>query len=115
MKIFRMGHQKFSKLEQEVSVRQDSIRAGLTLHSESGRVTQVTGVQSARTRNGTEVMIAPNGAVINHPEHGTMELPPGAYEVDQVREARPEEERARTIRFEAPDETTTALRREHLD
>lgn len=114
-RTYRFGHHIFRVLDKPISVGRESVREGLFLHSESGRITQVAGVQSAKTRDGTEVMFAPNGAVIDHPEHGTIELPPGTYQVDQVREARPEEERARTLVFESPRQEPTSLTREQLD
>lgn len=113
--IFRIGHVVLRKQVEPISVLQETIHSNLELHSESGRIVEVSGVQSGRTRMGTEVMIAPSGATINHPEHGILEIPPGTYEVSQVREARPEEERVRGIRFEPPLSATSALTREQRD
>jgi hypothetical protein len=115
MRTYRIGHTILRQQDREVPVQRSTIKPGLKLRSESGRIVDVAGVQSARTVDGTEVMIAPNGAVIDHPEHGTIEIPPGTYEVSQIGEAKPEEERARGIRFESPQETPTSLTREQRD
>lgn len=115
MKIWRMGHSVFRLLEHPIPVLADSLRNGMDLKSENGRVTHVDGVRSGRPTSGGVVMVAPDGAEITHPEHGRMELPPGAYAVEDVREARPEEERARRLRFETPAERTTALTTSQMD
>jgi hypothetical protein len=114
-KIFRIGHQVFTKIETNVSVLSNTLKDGFELHSESGRVTKVPGVQRARSPDGQELMIAPEGAVIEHPEHGTMELPQGVYQVQPVGEAVPQEASARTMEFESPLESLTSLTREQLD
>lgn len=115
MKTSRMGSKIFRLLDKPVQAYQSNIRDGFDIQSESGKITHVVGVQSARSTEGKTLMIAPNGAIIDHPEHGKLPLEPGTYEVDQVREARPEEERARTLRFEPPQVAPTSLSREQLD
>jgi len=112
---YRIGHVVLCKLDRPISVLRHTLHDGLTLRSESGRTVQVTAVQSGRTRDGAEVMIAPNGARIEHPEHGFLEVPPGTYETSQVREARPEEERARGMRFESPLTESSALTGQQRD
>lgn len=115
VKVYRMGHQIFRMQDRETSIIRSSIRQGLELHSESGRITPVLGVLSARTRDGGEVMIAPNGAIVDHPEHGRLELPAGVYSVEPVKEARPEEESTRSVHFESPNLASTSLTGEQLD
>lgn len=115
LKVYRMGHQVFRKQDKKLPVVQSSIKQGLELHSESGRITPVLGVLSGRTRDGTEVMIAPDGAIVDHPEHGRLDLPAGVYSVEPVREAQPEEERTRSIHFESPSLASTSLTGEQRD
>jgi hypothetical protein len=111
--IFRLGHSLFRKLDRPVIVDRRSISAGFDLRSESGRVVRIDNVTRARTPGGRYVLIAPNGAVVDHEEHGLLTLPSGVFATDAVRDARPDEVRTRTMQIS--EDVQRALRAEQID
>src|SRR5437660_801534 len=98
-KFRRLGHYVFVEVDDTIPIRPETLRDQLILHSESGRELRVKGVKSAITTSGQQLVFAREGAIIRHPEHGVLQLEPAVYLVKQLREARPEEEAARTLSF----------------
>jgi hypothetical protein len=119
MDKYRIGHSIFTRLEHAPRIIDETWRDHLTLRSESGREIRVDGIHSAVSVDGQQLMFAPKGARVTHPEHGTLELDgPAVYSVGRVREARPEEERARRLNFGPRDTkqtTSSALRENQVD
>ncbi|MDA4127336.1 MAG: hypothetical protein OK452_09095 [Thaumarchaeota archaeon] len=110
---FRIGHTIFRKIDHPVLVYSHTISPGFDLHSESGRVTHIDNVRRGRALDGSLLLIAPNGAVVQHEQHGVLTLPEGIFTTSAVRDARPDELRARTLEF--TESNQSVLNRNQLD